>query len=159
MDILPDHDPQETLEWLDALEAVMEREGVDRAHFLLGRLIDKARRNGAYLPYSANTAYLNTIPPSREERSPGNNELEQRIRSYVRWNAAMIVLRAGKKDLELGGHIASYASAVTLGLMAAWFGGSREGGEDVAIWLSRLAQALAEKSRQDGDTSQRSGAA
>src|SRR5204862_5833480 len=95
---IPDTDPQETGEWLDALEAVMEREGPPRAHYLLERLIDQARRNGTHLPYSPNTAYLNTIPPGAEERSPGNQELEARIRSLVRWNAVMQVLRAGRKD-------------------------------------------------------------
>src|SRR6185295_8291792 len=74
----------------------------------------KARRSGAYLPYSANTAYINTIPPGQEERSPGDHELEHRIRSYVRWNAAAMVLRANKESSELGGHIASFASAATL---------------------------------------------
>ena len=110
----PDIDAQETTEWLDALETVMEREGPPRAHYLLERLIDQARRNGAYLPYSANTAYLNTIPPGAEEPSPGDHELEHRIRSLVRWNAVMQVLRAGKKELDLGGHIASFQSAATL---------------------------------------------
>ncbi|MBP8295050.1 MAG: pyruvate dehydrogenase (acetyl-transferring), homodimeric type [Burkholderiales bacterium] len=109
-----DTDAQETGEWLDALEAVMEREGPPRAHYLLERLIDQARRNGAYLPYSANTAYLNTIPPGAEEQMPGDFELEYRIHSMVRWNAVMQVLRAGRKDLELGGHIASFQSAATL---------------------------------------------
>ncbi len=111
---MPDTDPQETSEWLDALEAVMDREGPPRAHYLLERLIDQARRNGTHLPYSANTAYLNTIPPGAEEPSPGDHEIENRIRSLVRWNAVMQVLRAGKKDLELGGHIASFQSAATL---------------------------------------------
>ena len=91
----PDSDPQETGEWLDSLEAVMEREGPSRAHYLLERLVDQARRNGAYLPYSANTAYLNTIPAGAEERSPGNQQLEARIRSLVRWNA---VMQVGKTD-------------------------------------------------------------
>ena len=109
-----DIDAQETTEWLDALETVMEREGPPRAHYLLERLIDQARRNGAYLPYSANTAYLNTIPPGAEEPSPGDHALENRIRSLVRWNAVMQVLRAGKKELDLGGHIASFQSAATL---------------------------------------------
>ena len=108
-----DHDPQETREWLDALEAVLEAEGPERAHYLLERLIEKARRSGAYLPYSANTAYINTIPPHREERSPGDYELEHRIRSYVRWNALAMVLRANRHS-NVGGHIASFASAATL---------------------------------------------
>jgi pyruvate dehydrogenase E1 component len=114
MDRLQDIDPLETREWVDALDAVLEVEGSQRAHFLLEQLVDKARRSGAYLPYSANTAYLNTIPPHLEEHCPGDRELEHRLRSIVRWNAVAMVLRAGKKDLELGGHIASFASAATL---------------------------------------------
>jgi len=110
---MDDHDPQETREWLDALEGVLEAEGPERAHYILERLIEKARRSGAYLPYSANTAYINTIPPHREERSPGDYELEHRIRSYVRWNALAMVLRANRNS-NVGGHIASFASAATL---------------------------------------------
>ena len=109
-----DIDPQETQEWLEALEAVLAHEGVDRAHFLLESLIEKARRSGAYLPYSANTAYLNTIPPSKEEHSPGNAELEWHIRSLVRWNAMAMVVQANRISTELGGHIASFASSATL---------------------------------------------
>src|SRR5215213_9388694 len=109
-----DPDALETQEWLDALEAVLEREGPERAHFLLQRLIDTARRAGAYIPFSANTAYLNTIPPHMEERSPGDAALEERIRSYCRWNAMVMVARANKNDDELGGHIASFASVGTL---------------------------------------------
>ena len=114
MDRLQDIDPLETREWVDSLEAVLEIEGPGRAHFLLEQLVDKARRSGAYLPYRAQTAYINTIPPHLEERMPGDPALEARLRSYVRWNAVAMVLRAGKKDLELGGHIASFASAATL---------------------------------------------
>jgi len=110
----PDIDPQETQEWLDSLEAVLENEGVDRAHFLLERLIDKARRSGAYLPFSANTAYLNTLPVTKQERFPGNRALEQRIRSFVRWNAMAMVVQANRLSTELGGHISSFASSATL---------------------------------------------
>ncbi|OGA38856.1 MAG: pyruvate dehydrogenase (acetyl-transferring), homodimeric type [Betaproteobacteria bacterium RIFCSPLOWO2_12_FULL_62_13] len=113
-DILADVDPQETREWLDALESVLEREGPDRAHFLLEKLVDTARRSGAYIPYNANTAYMNTIPMTQEERSPGDAELENNIRSLVRWNAMAMVVRANKQSSELGGHIASFASAATL---------------------------------------------
>src|SRR6059036_923803 len=109
-----DPDALETQEWLDALEAVLEREGAERAHYLLERLIDKARRSGAYIPFSANTAYVNTIPPHMEERSPGNVALEERIRSICRWNAMVMVARANKSDDELGGHIATFASLGTL---------------------------------------------
>jgi pyruvate dehydrogenase E1 component len=113
-DLQRDHDPEETREWLEALRSVLEREGPDRANFLLERLIGEARRAGAYIPYNANTAYLNTIPPEREERSPGDAELEHKIRSLVRWNAMATVIRANKESSELGGHIASFASAATL---------------------------------------------
>jgi pyruvate dehydrogenase E1 component len=113
-DLQRDHDPEETREWLEALRSVLEREGPDRANYLLERLVAEARRAGAYIPYNANTAYLNTIPPEREERSPGDAELEHKIRSLVRWNAMATVVRANKESSELGGHIASFASAATL---------------------------------------------
>lgn len=113
MDLQPDIDPQETQEWLDALDSVIVSGGGERAHYLLEKLIEKARRSGAYLPYSARTAYINTIPTGKEARSPGNNAIEHRIRSYVRWNAMAMVLRANKKT-NVGGHIASFASAATL---------------------------------------------
>ena len=113
-DIQPDADPQETREWLEALDSVLEREGTERAHFLLEQLVERARRAGAYIPYNANTAYVNTIPLSQEERSPGDAEIENQLRSLVRWNAMATVVRANKESSELGGHIASFASAATL---------------------------------------------
>jgi pyruvate dehydrogenase E1 component len=109
-----DADPQETQEWIESLESVLEREGVERARFLLEKLIDKARRSGAYLPYTANTAYLNTIPVANQKPMPGNRAIEHRIRSVIRWNAAAMVVQANRKSAELGGHIASFASAATL---------------------------------------------
>lgn len=109
-----DIDSTETQEWLDALEGVLEAEGPKRAHFLLEELIDKARRNGAYLPYKPTTAYLNTIPVSQEPVMPGDHSIESRIRAAIRWNALAMVLRASKKDLELGGHISSFASSAML---------------------------------------------
>lgn len=109
-----DPDSLETREWLDALEAVIEREGPQRAHDLLDKLTEKARRSGAFLPFSANTAYVNTIPPHLEERSPGDHALEDRIRAFCRWNAMVMVAKANKGEGELGGHIASFASVGTL---------------------------------------------
>ena len=111
---LNDIDPIETQEWLDALGSVLQNEGAERAHFLLENLVKYTRRRGVHLPFDATTAYLNTIPVGQEQKSPGNHELEHRIRSAIRWNAAAMVLRAGKKDLELGGHIASFQSSATL---------------------------------------------
>jgi pyruvate dehydrogenase E1 component len=109
-----DPDAAETREWLDALDAVLEREGPDRAHYLIERLSEKARRSGAYIPFSANTAYINTIPPHLEEQSPGDPAIEERIRSYIRWNAMAMVVRANRGEGDLGGHIASYASVGTM---------------------------------------------
>jgi pyruvate dehydrogenase complex dehydrogenase (E1) component len=110
----PDIDPQETQEWLDALEAVLENEGVERAHFLLESLIDKARRSGAYLPFSANTAYLNTIPITQQEKFPGDRAMERRIRSFVRWNAMAMVVQANRLSRNWAGTSPAFASSATL---------------------------------------------
>ena len=140
-----DADSQETKEWLDAIEAVMEREGPERAHFLLQKLIDTARRSGAYLPFSANTAYLNTIPPHMEERSPGDHALEERIRSYTRWNAMVMVAKANKADGDLGGHIASFASVGTLfgiGFNHFWHAPSENHGGDLIYFQGHSAPGI-----------------
>ena len=114
MQELKDTDPEETREWLEALDAVIEHEGPERAHFILEALIDQSRRSGTNLPYSAATAYINTIPPHLEPTSPGNPEVEHQIRSMIRWNATAMVLRANRDDSDLGGHISSFASSATL---------------------------------------------
>jgi pyruvate dehydrogenase E1 component len=113
MDRIPDIDPQETREWLDALDGVLAAEGPDRAHFLIEQLIDKAHRSGAYLPFSANTAYINTIPVAQQVPIPGDQNIEHRIRSITRWNAMAMVVRANKHT-NVGGHFASFASGATL---------------------------------------------
>jgi pyruvate dehydrogenase E1 component len=110
----PDIDPQETQEWLDAIQSVLENEGPERAHFLIEEMIKQARLGGADLPISATTPYINTIPLDKEQRSSGNYELEHRIRALTRWNATVLILNANKESSELGGHIASFASAATL---------------------------------------------
>jgi len=109
-----DSDPQETREWLDALDSTLRTEGVERAHYLIERLIDKARRSGAHLPYKATTAYVNTIHASEDAPMPGEPGLEHRIRALIRWNAMAMVVQANRVSSELGGHIASFASAATL---------------------------------------------
>ncbi len=109
-----DQYPEETREWLESLEAVIDREGAERAHFLLDKLVELARRSGAHLPFDLTTAYVNTIPPAREPNMPGDGALERRIRSIIRWNAMAMVVRAARRGGELGGHIASFASAATL---------------------------------------------
>ncbi len=134
LSVMPDSDPQETREWLDALQAVLEREGPERAHFLLQTLVEKARRSGAFIPFSANTAYINTIPPHLEERSPGDHALEWRIRSIIRWNAMAMVVNANREHAGIGGHIASFASAATLydvGFNHFWKGPDHPQGADL----------------------------
>ncbi|MTV39184.1 pyruvate dehydrogenase (acetyl-transferring), homodimeric type [Duganella radicis] len=109
-----DPDSQETKEWLDSLAAVLEQEGPDRAHYLLERLIDLARQSGSDIPFSANTAYVNTIPADQEQRCPGNLEYEEKLRSWMRWNAMAMVVKANRFDGDLGGHLSSFASLANM---------------------------------------------
>lgn len=109
-----DIDEQETAEWLDALASVIKNEGAERAHYLMERLADLGRREGIELPFSTNTAYINTIPPQMEQRSPGDMALESRLRGLMRWNAMAMVVRANQGGDELGGHIASFTSLATM---------------------------------------------
>jgi len=141
----PDIDPEETQEWLDALESLLESEGTERTHYVLERLIDKARRSGANIPYSANTAYINTIPAHKEKYTPGDPALEWRIRSINRWNAMAMVVKANRKNSELGGHIASYASAATLyevGYNHFWHAPSDEHGGDLVFFQGHCAPGI-----------------
>jgi len=113
-----DVDELETQEWMDALAAVLDREGPERAHYLIERLTDLARRSGSRIPFSPYTAYLNTIPVGLEPEYPGDPVLEERIRSYIRWNAMAMVVKANQDAPSdgggLGGHIASFASLATM---------------------------------------------
>ncbi|MGF1546302.1 MAG: pyruvate dehydrogenase (acetyl-transferring), homodimeric type [Thiotrichales bacterium] len=137
-----DNDAQETQEWIEALEAVIEHEGIERAHYLLEQLVDQARRSGANLPYSANTAYVNTLPPHLEAPHPGDHAMEHRIRSLIRWNALAMVVRANRKSSELGGHIATFASAATLydvGFNHFWRAASHQHGGDLIYFQGHSA--------------------
>ena len=128
-----DIDVAETNEWLDALESVLQNTGRDRARFLLEELEQKASRSGVEIPFTANTPYINTIPPSRQPPFPGSREIERRIKSIDRWNAMAMVVRANKHEDGIGGHISTYASAATLleiGLNHFFRGPEAEGGGD-----------------------------
>ncbi|MEO8859518.1 MAG: pyruvate dehydrogenase (acetyl-transferring), homodimeric type [Burkholderiaceae bacterium] len=109
-----DLDPLETGEWLASIDSVLANEGPERALQLLQQVVDRIRRSGGWVPLDGTTSYVNTIAPEREERSPGDQAIEHRLRSYVRWNAAAMVLKANRVSSELGGHIATFASAATL---------------------------------------------
>jgi pyruvate dehydrogenase E1 component len=124
-----DIDPLETGEWLESIDSVLSQHGPERAHFLLNQMIDFARRSGAYLPYSPNTAYLNTIGKARQPEYPGDRSLERRIEAYLRWNAMAMVVNANRVSTEYGGHISSYASSATLyevGFNHFWRGATKE---------------------------------
>ncbi|MGA8575911.1 MAG: pyruvate dehydrogenase (acetyl-transferring), homodimeric type [Candidatus Cybelea sp.] len=109
-----DPDPQETREWLDAMRGVLTVEGHERARQLIAHLVDEAQRGGAHVSLGVTTPYVNTIAADRQPPMPGDRELEARLRHYVRWNALAMVVRANKVSSELGGHVASFASAATL---------------------------------------------
>jgi len=113
-DPLTDIDPVESEEWIEAINSVIETEGVERAQYLLQRLSTKVTETGAQLPYAINTPYRNTIPISKEARMPGDLFMERSIRSLIRWNAMAMVMRANLKDGTLGGHISSFQSSATL---------------------------------------------
>ncbi len=134
MGILSDHDPAETQDWVDSLRAVVEHAGPDRARYLLGKLREEALVTGTMPPFLATTPYRNTIPPQAEAKSPGNRELEHKIRAAIRWTAVAIILRANKESSELGGHIASFQSSALLydvGFQHFWHAPSEGHGGDL----------------------------
>ncbi len=148
-----DIDSVETREWLDALAAVIEHEGPERAHFILERMVEQARRSGAYIPFSANTDYINTIPPHLEDRSPGDAALEERIRSFCRWNALAMVARANMGDGDLGGHIASFASVGALfgiGFNHFWHAPSEDHGGDLIYFQGHSAPGIYARAYLEG---------
>ena len=164
---VPDGDPQETSEWIEALEGVIAQEGADRAHYLIEKLIGQAREDGIDIPYSAYTEYINTIPVDQQPKYPGNADMEIKIHSYIRWNAMAMVVRANK-DTNVGGHIASFASAAALydvGFSHFWHAPSAEHGGDLiffqghsvpgvyarAFMLGRLSEEQMDNFRQETD--------
>jgi pyruvate dehydrogenase E1 component len=152
-----DIDLLETQEWLDALESVLEVEGPERAHFLIEQMIEKVRRSGVNLPHSSNTAYVNTIPPHLESVIPGDMAIEARIRSLIRWNAAAMVVRANRKSTELGGHIASFASAATLydvGFNHFFQAPTHEHGGDMILFQGHSAPGMYARSFLEGRISE-----
>ena len=131
-----DIDPVETSEWLESIDSVLGQHGPERAHFLLNKMIDFSRRSGAYLPYSPNTAYLNTIATGRQPEYPGDRSLERRIEAYLRWNAMAMVVQANRESTEYGGHISSYASCATMyevGFNHFWRGPTKEHAGDLVF--------------------------
>ena len=140
-----DIDPLETNEWLDSLTSVIEKDGNQRAHYLIKELINKAYMEGANIPYTQNTPYINTIPAHDEKKSNGDQNVERRIRSLIRWNAAAMVVRANKKFPELGGHIGTFASAATLydvGMNHFWRAKNNKFGGDLIYFQGHSAPGM-----------------
>ncbi len=150
---IPDIDPFETQEWVDSLMSVIEREGDERAHFLIEMMIDRARRSGVHIPHRPTTAYLNTIGSTEEDRSDGDHALEWRIRSLIRWNALAIVVRANQTSTELGGHIASFASSATLydvGFNHFWHAPNEDHGGDLVFIQGHSAPGIYARAYLEG---------
>ena len=140
-----DIDPLETQDWLESLSVVVAKDGNERAHFLIKELINKAYREGVNIPYTQNTPYINTIPPEAEVKSNGDQNIERRIRSLIRWNAAAMVVRANKKFPELGGHIGTFASAATLydvGMNHFWRAKNNKFGGDLVYFQGHSAPGM-----------------
>ncbi|RUM91330.1 MAG: pyruvate dehydrogenase (acetyl-transferring), homodimeric type [Thiomicrospira sp.] len=147
-----DQDPQETQEWIDALEAVVSFEGSDKAQHIIGTLIEKARVHGIDIPYSANTPYINTIAPEEQDNYPGDVGIERKMRALLRWNAMAMVSRANKYT-SVGGHIASYASSCTLyevGMNHFFKGPKHEQGADMVFFQGHTAPGMYARSYMEG---------
>ena len=140
-----DIDPVETKEWLESLSAVLEKDGKSRAQYLIKQLIEHSYKEGSDLVLSRNTPYINTISPEEEKKSPGDQNLERKIRSLIRWNAAAMVVRANKKNPELGGHIGTFASAATLydvGMNHFWRAKNNKFGGDLIYFQGHSAPGM-----------------
>jgi pyruvate dehydrogenase E1 component len=148
-----DIDPTETREWLESIDSVLGQHGPERAHFLLNQMIDFARRSGAYLPYSPNTAYLNTIATGRQPEYPGDRSIERRIEAYIRWNAMAMVVQANRVSTEYGGHISSYASSATLyeiGFNHFWRAATEEQGGDLVFFQGHSSPGIYSRAYLEG---------
>ena len=148
-----DIDPLETNEWLESLSAVIDNDGSQRAHYLIKELINKAYMEGANIPYTQNTPYINTIPTNEEKKSNGDQNIERRIRSLIRWNSAAMVVRANKKFPELGGHIGTFASAATLydvGMNHFWRAKNNKFGGDLIYFQGHSAPGMYARAYLEG---------
>jgi len=111
---LPDINPEETQDWIDSFDSMLQDRGRDRARYVMLRLLERARETNVGVPALRSTDYINSIPPEREPWFPGDEHIERRIRAFIRWNAAITVSGANRKGLEVGGHIATYQSSASL---------------------------------------------
>ena len=153
-----DIDPLETNEWIESLSSVLENDGKERAQFLIKQLIDYSYKRGSDLVLSRNTPYINTIDPEDQAQSPGDQNLERKIRSLIRWNAAAMVVRANKKNPELGGHIGTFASAATLydvGMNHFWRAKNNKFGGDLVYFQGHSAPGMYARAFLEGRVNER----
>ena len=156
-----DIDQQETREWLDALSAVIDKEGAERAHFLIEQMLEHARQSSIDMPFSANTGYVNTIETSQEARCPGNLEIEGRLRAYMRWNAMAMVVKANRhhppEGGDLGGHIGSFASLANMfgaGFNHFWHAESENHGGDLLYIQGHVSPGIYARAYLEGRLSE-----
>ena len=153
-----DIDPVETNEWLESLSSVLENDGKERAQYLIKQLIEYSYKKGSDLILSRNTPYINTIDPEDQAQSPGDQNLERKIRSLIRWNAAAMVVRANKKNPELGGHIGTFASAATLydvGMNHFWRAKNNKFGGDLVYFQGHSAPGMYARAFLEGRVNER----
>jgi pyruvate dehydrogenase E1 component len=150
---LPDIDPEETTEWVDSLDGVIAERGAKRARYIMLRLLERARERQVGVPPLTTTDYINTIPPEREPWFPGDEHVERRIRAYIRWNAAMMVHRAQRPEIGVGGHISTYASAASLyevGFNHFFRGKSHAGGGDQVFFQGHASPGMYARAFMEG---------
>ncbi len=150
---IPDNDPTETQEWLDSLDAVVSEFGPDRARFLVAKLLERAHETSVGVPGSIRTPYINTISPEEEPEFPGDEHVERRIRRFIRWNAAVMVIKANHREKGIGGHLSTFASSATLyeiGFNHFFKGHSAEGRGDSVYFQGHAAPGIYARSFLEG---------
>lgn len=150
---LPDVDPDETNEWLNSLDQMVRERGRDRARYVMMRMLERSREKAVGIPALRSTDFINTIPPEREPEFPGDEEIERRIRAYIRWNAAVMVSRANRPELSVGGHIATYQSAASLyevGFNHFFRGKNHPGGGDQIFYQGHASPGIYARSFLEG---------
>ena len=155
--VLPQADPQETQEWIEALDGIIAAEGKDRAREIIDALAQRARSRGVEIPIALTTPYINTISTERQIPFPGDAAIEERLRHYLRWNAMAMVVRANKESSELGGHVATFSSAATLvdvGFNHFWHAPSATHGGDLVYFQGHSAPGVYSRAFMEGRISE-----
>src|SRR3970040_10849 len=150
---MPDSDPVETKEWIDSLDAVGREYGPDRAIYLVAKLIERARETNIGMAGGVTTPHINTIPPEEEPEFPGDEDIERRIRRYIRWNAAVMVVKANHRSKGVGGHLSTFASSATLyevGFNHFFRGKDAPGGGDHVYMQGHAAPGIYDRSFLEG---------